>query len=788
MTINLIAFQNTIHHTQVEWDSLSKIISQFAYFDFNKNELISKTFFGRTTDLEIELNKLNLYIKNFPYDYIQLIRQLFHKLPTDEGLDKNIRYLSKEGVLSFSELNKVTLLVESAIFIKNDIPTLPIPEMMILKDCDFLPIQRQYLKEFRHLVDSTGDVHFDKHPELSELNRKLRELEDRLRRSIQEWINQPSNSKVLQYTSYDVHYDRFVVPVRSDSYRSELGLIVSRSESGQTLFVEPYEIRDMCNRRIELMAKIDEIINHLGVKFSRQLGEFAELIKNILSQFKQLDFYFSKVAFIEAYSFEYPTIRSTPGFRFAQLFHPLIKNPVKNDVNCEADVHGIVISGPNTGGKTVFLKSITLSYLLFYHGFFVPAKEAELFPYEGLFYFGNDLQDLKQGLSSFSGEVRNYIQLMNNILSSNLILIDEIFNSTSSDEASALSLAYFDELHKRSKCHILVSTHHQMFKTLIHQDRHYLSCHVGFDTDLFRPTYKIIWGTPGASMAIDIFKIISRDVEEVKDVPSKAIELLSEKNISYETLLQKVTQKQIQLEKIIESNLKIENDLKNQKGAMEGILNLKMSEELAKAKKEIDRILNEARNLVEEVRKNSDIKLRKVEDKSHQLKIEINKLSGEIKKDEPIIPLSNLSIEDIKVGDIVLSLSLNKEFTVFSIDARKKEVTIAKGPIKLTVPIATLMRSSKSKNPSRVKVNFEKTSQSFVEHDVRGMRLSEFQGLMDSALGDLLSGDVPYLSIIHGHGDGILKNWLRNYLKRSNDFCISSTENGNDGETKIILK
>src|SRR5690606_15629289 len=199
---------------------------------------------------------------------------------------------------------------------------------------------------------------------------------------------------------------------------------------------------------------------------------------------------------------ECPRIKDSPGFKFTALFHPLLKNPVKNTADCGKNNHGIVVSGPNTGGKTVFLKSIALSYLLFYHGFFVPASEAEMYPYEGLFYFGNDLQDLKAGLSSFSGEVRNYIELIERILPSNLILIDEIFNSTSSDEASALSMAYFDELHKKSACHIIVSTHHQMFKTLIHQDRSYISCHVGFDTESMKPTYKIQWGTPGASMAI----------------------------------------------------------------------------------------------------------------------------------------------------------------------------------------------------------------------------------------------------------------------------------------------
>jgi DNA mismatch repair protein MutS2 len=788
MTINLITTQHSVHHTQVEWDVLSGIIAQFAYFESNKRDLVGELYKGRWDELSVELIRTQTYIQEFKDDYRQLISQLMAKLPEDDSLDRHINYLVKEGVLSFSELNKVTLLVESASFIKQDLPSFKIPEFVRINETDFQPVQRKYLREFRHLVDSSGEVHFDRHPELSDLNRRLRELEERIRKTVQEWINNPSHSKILQYNSYDVHYDRFVVPVRSDSYRSDLGLIVSRSESGQTLFVEPYEVRDACNRRLELIAKVDEIINQLAMKFSRQLGEFSPLLKEMLFQIKRIDFYLAKVDFSQKYHLECPRLRSSPGFRFTQLFHPLIKNPVKNNADCHQGNHGIVISGPNTGGKTVFLKSVTLAYLLFYHGFFVPAQDAEMYPYEGLFYFGNDLQDLQVGLSSFSGEVKNYIELMENILPSNLILIDEIFNSTSSDEASALSLAYFDELHKRAICHIIVSTHHQMFKTLIHQDRNYISCHVGFDTTSMKPTYKIIWGTPGASMAIDIFSILSRGHSGVKDVPSKALSHLSAKNVSYETLLQKVSQKQIELDKVLNSNRQLEVELRNQKGAMEGVLNLRMNEELNKARQEVDKILNEARNLVEEARRNEIQKVKRIDEKSHQLKTQINQLKG-IEEDAPeVIPEGDLLITDVKTGDVVYSHLMKKEFTVQGIDIRRKEVTIAKGPIKLTVPVHTLGRSHRAPLKPKVSVSFQKTSNAHLEYDVRGMRLSEFQNLVDNALGDLLSGDVPYLSIIHGHGDGILKNWLRDYLKRSRDFKAETPENGNDGETKITLK
>jgi DNA mismatch repair protein MutS2 len=788
MTINLINENHSVHHAQVEWNQLSAIISQFAYFDSNKVQIVSKIFKNNSQLLQQEFSFTQQYLRSLKDDHRQVLGQLFARLPADDSLEKFTNHISKNGTLNFQELNKLCILLECGQFLNRDFPKLSLNGFELIQALEFQPVSRKFLKDFRHLVDDTGEVHFERHPELADLNKRLRETEERIRRTVQEWISVPQNQKVLQFNSYDVHYDRYVVPVRSDSYRSEIGMIVSRSDSGSTLFVELYEVREACNRRLEIIAKIDEIINKLTIKYSQILYEFREFLSNLRTNIVEIDFYFAKASFSESYNLEQPTIREKPGFFFSQLFHPLLKNPVKNDAKCTDRDHGIVISGPNTGGKTVFLKSLALSYLLFYHGFFVPAAEAELYPYEGVFYFGNDLQDLKTGLSSFSGEVKNYIELIENVEPSNLILIDEIFNSTSSDEASALSLAYFDELHKKAICHIVVSTHHQMFKTLIHQDQNYISCHVGFDTKNMKPTYKIQWGSPGSSMAIDIFRILSRTHDTVSSVPEKALGQMNTKNVSYETLLQKVSQKQIEVDQILNSNRQLEIELRNQKGAMEGILNLRLQDELTKAKKEVEKIISEARNVLQEVQRQEITKLRKVEDRGTQLVGQVQKLSGKHVEQGDNAPVAgNVDLEVLKMGDIVYSQTLKKEFTVMSMDPKKSTVTIGKGPIKFTVPAGSLSYSKRAPQKPQVSVSFSKSSHANLEYDVRGMRLSEFQSLIDKALGDLLSGDVPYLNVVHGHGDGILKNWLRDFLKRSHDFKAEMSENGNDGETKIVL-
>jgi DNA mismatch repair protein MutS2 len=787
MTLNLLRHHQPQIETKVEWDELKKIITKFVHFESSQSQLFSDQFLENPSDLNDEFEKIKRYIDSLTEEHKQFILSLIVKLPPGPDFEKSMIYLAKGGVLTFTELNHMALLIEGCQSLSSTLK-FNFDEFKQLKDIDFSPIQRSFLKEFRGMVEENGEVRLEKHPQLKELFNLISDLEDRLRKSLHEWITRPENSRLLQFMGHDLQLDHFVVPIRSDSFKAEIGSIISRSESGSTLFVEPYFIRDISQKRLMAKAKVQEIINQLCHQFSRKAEAHSQDLSKLLKLIIGIDFYLGKSRFIEAYHLNQPSISTKPGFYFSQIFHPLLKNPVKNQVHCREMQKGIVISGPNTGGKTVFLKSIAISYLLFSHGFYVPALEAELYPYKGLFYFGNDLQDLKSGLSSFSGEVKSYISLMENLDQSNLILIDEIFNSTSSDEASALTLSYFEELHKMATCHIVVSTHHQMFKTLVHQDEEYLSCHVGFDPIDMKPTYQIIWGTPGASMAIDIFKLLNKHNNFGETIAKNAGKYLNDKNISYESLLQKVTLKQIELDRLMSSTLKQEKDLINQKSSLEGILNLRLNETLSKAKNDIEKIFLEARFLLEEVKSGSILKSKTLENKVFEISQEFKKISQEQQNSPRDLSQGDIDLLHLKKGDRVMSHVLKKEFNVEAIDMKKKLVTLIKGSVKLTVPAETLSKLNGPTPKHKVHVQIHKNSNAKLEYDVRGMRLSEFESLIDTAIGDLLCGDVPYLSIIHGHGDGVLKNWLRSFLKRSPELKTELSESGNDGETKILLK
>lgn len=790
MSVNLLESFEQRLQTPIEWDALTHSIQSFFYFEENKRRATQTVYFNRVSELTSDLAKTQLYLTEFSDEDRQWIQQLFRQIVPDDSIEAKLVFISKAGVLNLKELNDIAKLIEVLIMIKADMPNAPLQELLAIKSQDFGSFQRKFLKEFRYLVEPDGTFIYDRHPEISELRKRISEIEEKLRRVIQEWLTNSDYQKLLQFNSYDVIYDRYVVPVRSDSYRSDIGIIVSRSDSGQTLYVEPYAVRELCNRRMELLTKFDELINTLCIRFSTQLASLAPELRVLYQNIVDAELYINKGELSLNWQLSMPETRPTPGFSIRKLFHPLIKNPIKNDVECESNNHGIVISGPNTGGKTVFLKSITLCYLFYYHGHFVPATHAELYPYEGLFYFGNDLQNLSSGLSSFSGEVKNYISLIEHLRETNLVLIDEIFNSTSSDEASALSLAYFNELHRRGKCHIVVSTHHQMFKTLVHQDQSYVSAHVGFDPKELKPTYKMIWGTPGSSMALDIFRLLSHGHPTVSHVPEEALTYLNSKNVSYETLLQKVSQKQVELDQILTEQRQLNLDLRNQKGSMEGILKLRLQDEISKAKNEVQKIIQEAYQFVDEAKLGNIHRKRRVDDMKVTLQQKVRELSPDEEITPEVIDQIHVKFEELKVGDIVFSLKLRKDFTVLALDQRKKDVTIGKGPMKFSVPYHTLTKNKGAQLNlnNNVRVSFQKTHNTTFEYDVRGMRLSECQNLIENALGDLLSGDVPFLNIVHGHGDGVLKKWLRDYLKRSPDFQWDRTESGNDGETKITIK
>jgi len=463
---------------------------------------------------------------------------------------------------------------------------------------------------------------------------------------------------------------------------------------------------------------------------------------------------------------------------------------VKNDVYLDNVHTALIISGPNTGGKTALIKAIALSYRLYQRGLFVPALHAELYPYQTLFFLANDLQDIGLGLSSFSGEVTTYLKLSEHLQAHNLLLIDEIFNSTASDEASALALAMIDNFNLRKQTHFVLSTHHQLLKNLAGERPTVLSGSMGFDVAEMKPNYRFYQGVPGQSMAVEIFERLGESNPYSTLIAEEARSLLDKKQVNYEKLVAQVSQKGRELDELLQANRLKERDLMNREKSLEGVMRLKLDDELSRAKARIEQISREALDIVEQARTGELSKPRKIEDKFAELK---RGLSPALPDAGPT-PTAEESTDTLPVhllrpGNVYYNTFLKKEVQLQSIDWRKRQAIVAKGALTVNVPLNTFKKGTTVVNSfQQIRISVTRESERSYQLDCRGMRLEEFQHSVQKSLGDLLAGDTPVLSVIHGHGDGVLKAWLRGHIGKSKDFRWSVPETGNDGETEIRLR
>lgn len=718
---------------------------------------------------------VSIYTEEFFYELLAHIR----KLDEDEIFYKLIGLLKKDIVLDLKQVNEIVLLTEvyyKDIFSKTgfEFEDENSFKQRIQKFSSFLT------KEFRSFYNEDNSYDYLKHPKLRNLYKEQLELESQIRKSLQVTLTENSNS--IQYSNIDIINDRYVIPIKSDHYTKKHGHIISRSESGQTLFVEPINIKNSNYRRLEIVIELAQAIEKLQREYSKKIREYTHEL-NVLSHFVFfIDEYKTRADFCSHYKLSIPTLREdTSEFFFDNFFHPLIEKPVKNSLNLEG-YNGLLISGPNAGGKTAILKTVALSAIFNHYALGTPARFAKMGFYKKIYYFGSDGQNLDEGLSSFAAEVTKYSNMVKNIEENSLVIIDEIFNTTSSEEASALAIAIFEQLLLKQNITILASTHHQMLKSFIHQKNNFLSAHVGFDND--RPTYILHTGTPGSSYAISTFERYTKDVPQVETITKRAKELMDKKHVHYEAILEKINKKEHELSIELKEQRMTTARLKNQESSMQGVLKLKMDNELKSYTQKLNSQIEKLYSLKKKIKNKEDISLKDID----HLKRESNTLIENKQTKEENSYKDLKKPKSIIIGSQYFSTFLKSSIHVLSIDERKKVVIGKKGAIQIKCPIDSLrITNNSSKNENQgYQVNFNSNTK--LEYDCRGMRLEEFRDLVERTSSSIISGEVPFINYIHGHGTGVLKNWLRKFIKRTSDLKIQSNETGNDGQTTIELK
>jgi DNA mismatch repair protein MutS2 len=631
---------------------------------------------------------------------------------------------------------------------------------------------------------------------LRDIRRKILQKNQSIRSKLNSIITSSTYQKYLQDAIVSIRDDRFVVPVKAE-YRSQVaGIIHDQSSSGATLFIEPMSIVDMNNELRQLKLKEKEEIERILAELSNDVGEISEELISNQDILGKLDFIFAKGKLsIQMRGIE-PQINKEKYLNIKSGRHPLINsdNVVSNTVYLGDEFDTLVITGPNTGGKTVTIKTVGLFALMTQSGLHIPADfGSSMCVYDNIFADIGDEQSIEQSLSTFSSHMTNIVDILDQITSDSLVIFDELGAGTDPVEGAALAISILEFVNAMgAKC--IATTHYSELKNYALTKDRVENAAVEFDLESLSPTYKLLIGIPGKSNAFEISKKLG-----LSDfVIEKAKEFINTDNIALEDVLQNVEKNRIQAEsdrleakrlKLEIENLKVDYDERIEKFSTqrEKMMERARSEAFSivrQAKEEVDEIVMELRRLENE--RASKEKNRKIEDLKKELTGSMGSLQPSVKS--MIVPkLSNKEIKDLKPGEEVKVITLNQEGTVVSVDKNKKEAVVQIGIMKMSLPFKSLKKVEKSTNSVVTKStrNIIKSKSGRVKNevDLRGMNLEEAIMAVEKYLDDAYVSGIEKATIIHGVGTGVLKKGLQDILRQNKH--VKSQRPGEYGEGGI---
>ena len=637
-------------------------------------------------------------------------------------------------------------------------------------------------KELEDKIVETFDENYNvKHnatQTLSGLYSSLKDTEDNLKSTVTKLLNSPDFNKHLQEQIYTVRDDRIVFQVKAPSKNKIAGIVHDVSATNKTFYIEPNQIVPLNNKIREVKSKIHGEIISILTNLSREIKINLEDIKTSITILGEIDFHFAKARYaIKTQSVE-PILETKKIIELEKMRHPLLIGRVDplvaNDFSIGKDYHSVLITGSNTGGKTVALKTIGLFLLMTNSGMFLPCAEAHIYPFKTVFADIGDSQNILQNLSTFSSHMTNIIDILNQSNSDSFVLIDELCAGTDPVEGAVLAEVILKRLQKLS-VNSVITTHYGELKSLEYSDNYFKNASVEFDTETLSPTYNLIIGIPGLSNAIAVSSNLGLDktlIKQAQDI------LYKHKDISLEVVekLQDTHQQLTQnLKTAEETNAEAQNlkkkyekevtDLKKSKNKTIKHIKNRFDSELDEAKAEIKDILTELRkDKSEKIARRSYARLAKLESK---FRGDLNELEEQEKYDE-------INWEEAKIHDKLIVKDIHQEVELLSLPDKNKNVFVMMGNIKTKIKQNKLALYNKSLiqkplfKPVKPSQHFELKRYAMSNTlDLRGYRVEDALDELEAFLDKASLVNLTPVSIIHGHGTGALKSAVRDFLSSS---------------------
>ncbi len=658
----------------------------------------------------------------------------------------------------------------------------------------FRPIE----ESINQAIDNSGEVMDSASPKLRTIRGQMRTVSGRIKEKLNSIISGSAYQKMIQDAIVTVRGDRYVVPIKSEYKGSFAGIIHDRSSSGQTLFIEPMAVVNLNNQLRQLAADEEEEVYRILKELTNKVVLEIDRIKDTLIVLAELDFIFARALYSRALDAVEPELNDSGLINLKQARHPLLKvKPVPIDVRLGDGFNTLIITGPNTGGKTVTLKTVGLLTLMAQSGLHVPCKPgSEITIFEGIYADIGDEQSIEQSLSTFSSHMTQIINILKKAKRKDLVLFDELGAGTDPAEGASLAMAILDYLHKQN-IRTIATTHYSELKSYAYSEEGVENASVEFDLETLSPTYRLIMGLPGRSNALEI----SLRLGLPESIVEHAREGLSNEDVAVDRMIKDIEENNLRSQKemmeALRTKLKMEQlkaDYENKISQVEEKRKKVVAQALEEAKQILAKTRDEANELIKKARK---INMKNIEQTNMEIKQQFKEtqdnLDDTLKKFDSSKPKSKVPVK-LEPGDRVRILSFNQKGEILE-KLNEEEYVVQAGIMKVTVNKKDLDKIEGSPE-QKTKTKFTKIVRSKSKSisstlDLRGSRYEEAREQTDKYLDDAYLAGLKVLEIIHGKGTGALREGIHDLLKGHHhvgEFRLGNEGEGGLGVTIVKLK
>ncbi len=815
---------------------LPKVYETLEFYKIkNILETYAITGLGKARVQKLEPSTNSLEIKTWQAETteatIYLLKQ--HDIPLSpiQDISAILKKISIGGILTIHELLLVGDVLRVSRRLKSsfrngsiDSSTMPILSSYF----ENIYINQKVEEEFNRCIKNEDELDDRASQTLYQIRKDIKEAESKIKEKLTSILH--TSAKYLQDTVVTIRNNRYVIPVKQE-YKAEIsGLVHDSSATGNTIFIEPTAVFQTNNEIQELKSKEQQEIERILGLLTAMLSPITEELAMGMMQIEKIDFAFAKGKYslsLQAFepSFCEPTVSSKiqkENTHFATMQspintngtygnlkkarHPLIdpSKVVPIDIWFGKDFQLLIITGPNTGGKTVTLKTVGLLSLMAQSGLHIPASEGSTLPiFQNIYTDIGDEQSIEQSLSTFSAHLTNLVYIINHVTPNDLVLIDEIGSGTDPVEGAALAMAILEFFHQMNAITI-ATTHYSELKTFAIKTPGIENASCEFDVESLQPTYRLLIGVPGKSNAF----AISKKLGLKQDILTRASTFLSKETIKFEDVLSDMerNRRKAKEEREMSKQLLQEATLVNETAKNEKEKITKQKEEiLNKARKQARDLLLDADEEAKEILRDlTNLKSKKeehagklAEQKRLQLKKSIQEIQQNLMEQNngsSPLPQNTLSVQELTIGMNVYLPSLEQEATVCKLPDKNGNVIVQAGIVKLTVPVSKLEKTKQITKKSNIAIQSKvrnKAQEITTEIKLLGMTVDEALPALEKYLDDAYLSGIAMVRVVHGKGTGALRKSVQDYLKRNphvKSFRLGVYGEGDSGVTIVEMK